>query len=63
MGKIQNNSHYFKISKDNQEKLLDDFYVFDDKHIDLNKYIENTKEIKNILITIKHCKAEKKNKE
>ena len=59
MGKIQNNSHYFKISKDNQEKLLDDFYVFDDKHIDLNKYIENTKEIKNILITIKTLQGRK----
>ena len=31
MGKLQNNLFYFKISKDNQEKLLDDFYVFDEK--------------------------------
>ncbi len=53
MGKLQNNLYYFKISKDNQEKLLDDFYVFDEKHVELDKYIENTKEIKNILITIK----------
>jgi len=59
MGKILNNLHYFKISKDNQEKLLDDFYVFDDKHPDLNKYIENTKEIKNILITIKTLQSKK----
>ena len=43
MGKTQNNLHYFKISKDNQEKLLDDFYVFDDKNIDLSKYIETQK--------------------
>lgn len=59
MGKIQSNLHYFKISKDNQEKLLDDFYVFDDKNVDLNKYIENTKEIKNILITIKTLQERK----
>lgn len=59
MGKIQNNSHYFKISKDNQEKLLDDFYVFDDKNVDLKKYIENTKEIKSILITIKTLQDKK----
>ena len=32
MKKIQNNLHYFEISKNNQEKLLDDFYVFDEKH-------------------------------
>ena len=59
MGKMQNNLHYFKISKDNQEKLLDDFYVFDDKNVDLNKYIENTKEIKAILITIKTLQDKK----
>lgn len=53
MKKIQNNLYYFEISKNNQEKLLDDFYVFDEKHPDLDKYIKNTKEIKNILITIK----------
>ena len=59
MEKLQSNLYYFKISKDNQEKLLDDFYVFDDKHPDLNKYIENTKEIKNILITIKTLQSKK----
>ncbi len=53
MKKIQSNLYYFEISKNNQEKLLDDFYVFDEKHPDLNKYIKNTKEIKNILITIR----------
>jgi len=56
MKKIQNNLYYFEISKNNQEKLLDDFYVFDNKYPDLNKYIKNTKEIKNILITIKSIK-------
>lgn len=59
MKKIQNNLHYFNISKNNQEKSLDDFYVFDEKHPELNKYIKNTKEIKNILITIKTLKDKK----
>lgn len=59
MRKIQSNLHYFKISKDNQEKMLDDFYVFDEKNVDLNKYIKNTKEIKNILITIKTLQERK----
>ena len=59
MKKIQNNLYYFKISKNNQEKLLDDFYIFDEKHSDLNRYIKNTKEIKNILITIKTLQNKK----
>ena len=50
---MQNNHHYFKISQQNPEKLLDEFYIFDNKHPDLKKYISNTKEIKNILITLK----------
>lgn len=50
---MQINQHYFKISQQNQEKLLDDFYVFDSKHLYLEKYIANTKAIKNILITLK----------
>ncbi|MBU2595927.1 hypothetical protein KJ713_03810 [Patescibacteria group bacterium] len=59
MKKIQSNLHYFEISKNNQEKSLDDFYVFDEKHPDLNKYIKNTKEIKNILITIRTLQRKK----
>ncbi|MFA5051418.1 MAG: DpnII family type II restriction endonuclease [Patescibacteria group bacterium] len=59
MKKIQDNLHYFEISKNHQEKLLDDFYVFDEKHPDLNKYIKNTKEIKNILITIRTLRSKK----
>ncbi len=59
MKQIQDNLHYFEISKNNQEKLLDDFYVFDEKHPHLNKYIENTKEIKNILITIRTLRSRK----
>jgi len=63
MKKIQSNLHYFEISKNNQEKLLDDFYVFDDRHPDLNKYIKNTKEIKNILITIRTLQSKKEKPE
>ncbi|PIP18091.1 MAG: hypothetical protein COX43_00665 [Parcubacteria group bacterium CG23_combo_of_CG06-09_8_20_14_all_35_9] len=50
---MQNNQRYFKISRQNPEKFLDKFYIFDNKHPDLEKYIANTKEIKNILITLK----------
>jgi len=53
MKKIQNNLHYFEISQQNPEKILDSFYIFDEKHPQLRKYIANTKEIKNILITIR----------
>ncbi|MBU0880292.1 hypothetical protein KKB33_02075 [Patescibacteria group bacterium] len=63
MKKIQNNLHYFEISKNNQEKLLDDFYVFDEKHPNLNKYIKNTKEIKDILITIRTLQSKKEKSE
>jgi len=59
MKKIQGNLHYFEISKNNQEELLDDFYIFDEKHPDLNKYIKNIKEIKNILITIRTLQSKK----
>lgn len=57
MKKIETNLHYFEISKANPEKLLDEFYVFEERKPDLDKYIQNTKEIKNILITIKTLKA------
>lgn len=63
MKNIKSNLHYFEISKANPEKLLDDFYIFDEKNPDLDKYIQNTKEIKNILITIKTLKTKKENPE
>jgi len=63
MKKIQSNQHYFEISKNNQEKLLDSFYMFDEKHPDLDKYIKNTKEIKDILITIKTLQDKKEKTE
>ena len=57
--KIQNNLYYFKLSQENLEKSLDDFYIFDKKHPEINQYIQNTKEIKNILITIKTLERKK----
>lgn len=62
MKKIQNNLHYFKISQQNPEKILDGFYIFDGKHPQLRKYIANTKEIKNILITIRTLQNKNENK-
>lgn len=53
MKKTQDNLFYFEISKNNPEKFLDKFYVFDEKNSHINEYISNTKEIKNILITIR----------
>lgn len=57
-----NNQHYFKISQQNPEKLLDEFYIFDNKHSDLRKYVANTKEIKNILITLKTLQEKNESK-
>lgn len=61
MKRIQNNQHYFKMSQGNPENILDDFYIFDEKHPQLDKYIANNKEIKNILITIKTLQNKKEN--
>lgn len=62
MKKTQNNLHYFKISQQNPEKILDSFYIFDEKHPQLQKYIANTKEIKNILITIRTLQKKNEDK-
>ena len=59
MKKIQNNLRYFDISKNNPERLLDNFYVFDERHSELDKYVKNTKDIKNILITIRTLQDKK----
>lgn len=58
---IQDNRHYFKISQENSEVSWDSFYIFNNKNPDLKNYIENTKEIKNILITIKTLQKKKEN--
>lgn len=62
MKKIQNNLCYFKISQQNPEKILDSFYIFDERHLQLQKYISNTKDIKNILITIRTLQKKNENK-
>jgi hypothetical protein len=62
MKKTQNNLHYFRISQQNPEKILDSFYIFDEKHPQLPKYIADTKEIKNILITIRTLQKKKEDK-
>ncbi len=58
----RNNLHYFKISQQGSEKMMDVFYVFDKKHPKLQKYIANTKEIKNILITIRTLQKKNESK-
>lgn len=50
---IQSNQYYFKLSQENPELSLDNFYIFDNKNQNIKKYIKNTKEIKEILTTIK----------
>jgi len=57
----QDNQHYFKISQENSEPSLDSFYIFDKKNPNLKKYIKNTKEIKEILTTIKTLQKKKEN--
>ena len=41
---------------------MDSFYIFDEKHPQLQKYIANTKEIKNILITIRTLQKKSEDK-
>jgi len=50
---LKNNIHYFNISIENQEPEFDERYAILQKHPDLEKFVENTKEIKDILTTIK----------
>lgn len=50
---LKNNIHYFNTSIENQEPEFDERYAVLQKHPDLERYIDNTKEIKEILTTIK----------
>ena len=59
MKKIKDNLYYLEVSKNSQEKPLDNFYVFDERHPDLHSYIKNTKEIKDILTTLKILQKKK----
>lgn len=56
---IQDNQYYFKISQENPETSLDNFYIFGNKNQNLEKYIKNTKEIKELLTTIKTLQKKK----
>ena len=58
---MKNNQHYFKISQNNLEPPLDNFYIFDKKHPEIAEYVKKTKEIKNYLITIKILLDKKEN--
>ncbi|MDD5032139.1 MAG: hypothetical protein PHR36_03805 [Patescibacteria group bacterium] len=53
----------FKISQENPEPALDDSYIFDKKDPDIKKYIKNTKQIKNYLITIRTLLDKKEKRE
>ena len=55
--------HYFNLSRKNQENILDDFYVFDERHPHIAEYIANTKDIKNVLITIRTLQKKKESRE
>ncbi len=58
-----NNLNYFNFSKNNPELLLDKNYIFTDQHPEINKYQENLKQIKDILITINTLKNNSENEE
>lgn len=62
MKNILNNLACFKLSQENPEPALDDFYVFAEKHPRIKDYLKNTREIKKILITIQTL-IEKKEKQ
>ncbi|KKS67678.1 MAG: hypothetical protein UV36_C0004G0003 [Parcubacteria group bacterium GW2011_GWC2_42_6] len=54
---------YFKISQENPEPSLDGFYIFEKRNPDIKKYIDNTKQIKNYLITIRMLLDKKEKKD
>ena len=58
---MKSNISYFNISSKNPEKALDEYYIFDERSKDIDKYIKNTKEIKNFLITISTLIDKKEN--
>jgi len=55
-----NNIKLLEYSIKNPEKLIDKAYMFTEKHEDLDLYVDKTKKIKNLLITIKQLKDKKK---
>ena len=53
---LKSNRHYFNISVENNE-VLEERYMFLSKSSKLNKYVDNTKKIKELLCTIKTLEA------
>lgn len=53
MNTLKNNLDYFDFCTHNPEPIIDDFYIFINKDQNIQKYIDNNKQLKNILITIK----------
>ena len=60
---MQPNHHYFKISQNNPEKIVDLFYVFLKKTPRISEYVQNTSEIKEILITLKKLRENQESEE
>src|SRR3989344_1186821 len=54
MKKIQSNLHYYKISKENPEKFLDQNYMFVEKDLGMSFYVSKTHKIKELLTTFKN---------
>lgn len=53
MKSFPSNLDCFSLSQNRPEPSLDDYYIFDHRSIDIERYINNTREIKHYLITIK----------
>lgn len=62
MTTIPSNIDFFNYSKKNPEPYFDSYYVFIEENNEIEKYIENSQKIKNILITIKTLKENNENK-
>jgi len=52
MKNMLSNQNCFKVSQENPEPALDNFYIFDERHPRIKDYLKNTKEIKKLLTTI-----------
>lgn len=60
---MNNNKKILEYSIKNQEIFMDKYYMFVEKHNDLDLYVDKTKKIKNILITIKELTVKKYSQE
>jgi hypothetical protein len=63
MNTLKSNLDYFNFCAENPEPVLDDFYIFTEKDKNIQKYINNNKQIKDILITIKTLQNNSENPE